>query len=280
MTIVNNRFNNIKANEKSVSAVGVLQSTSTNQSTGLLIDGNIFSNIASQTKGAYGVIINNKAGTPGAQITNNSFFNLTGSWTHAIGLEVLTIPDAVVLNNQFSNVSASGLEKVAVFFEDNPAGGSVSVAFNQFNGTDFAGVAIHPDDLSSYSYTANATDNWWGDASGSSGAGTGTGAAVSTNVTFDPWLGAQTEEVVSGNGSVALPGDEVTVQNTGTGSPTVILAKVHGQSEQCGYFRQQRKLLRYQCQRYGLTVMATLLRLPCRAAAVSATITGLPGKLL
>ena len=34
----------------------------------------------------------------------------------------------------------------------------------------------------------NAENNWWGDASGPSGVGPGTGDAVSANVTYDPWL--------------------------------------------------------------------------------------------
>jgi hypothetical protein len=36
----------------------------------------------------------------------------------------------------------------------------------------------------------DAEDNWWGDSSGPSGAGSGSGDAVSTNVDFDPWLAA------------------------------------------------------------------------------------------
>ncbi len=36
--------------------------------------------------------------------------------------------------------------------------------------------------------TVNATYNWWGDASGPSGAGSGSGDAVSYNVIYDPWL--------------------------------------------------------------------------------------------
>lgn len=35
--------------------------------------------------------------------------------------------------------------------------------------------------------TLNAVKNWWGDASGPSGAGSGSGDAVSSNVSFDPW---------------------------------------------------------------------------------------------
>lgn len=36
--------------------------------------------------------------------------------------------------------------------------------------------------------TVNGEDNWWGDASGPSGAGPGTGDSVSGDVDFDPWL--------------------------------------------------------------------------------------------
>lgn len=39
----------------------------------------------------------------------------------------------------------------------------------------------------------DAEFNWWGDASGPSGAGSGTGDAVSANVDYDPWLGAPLE---------------------------------------------------------------------------------------
>jgi hypothetical protein len=36
--------------------------------------------------------------------------------------------------------------------------------------------------------TVTATGNWWGDASGPSGVGPGTGDAVTAGVTYDPWL--------------------------------------------------------------------------------------------
>ncbi|WP_144180803.1 hypothetical protein, partial [Pseudomonas sp. Kh14] len=34
----------------------------------------------------------------------------------------------------------------------------------------------------------DATYNWWGDESGPSGVGSGTGDAVSANVNYSPWL--------------------------------------------------------------------------------------------
>ncbi len=39
--------------------------------------------------------------------------------------------------------------------------------------------------------------NWWGDASGPSGAGKGTGATVSSHVLFQPWL--EKNECVTGS---------------------------------------------------------------------------------
>ena len=36
--------------------------------------------------------------------------------------------------------------------------------------------------------SVDATHNWWGDASGPSGAGSGIGVPVSTGVNFTPWL--------------------------------------------------------------------------------------------
>ena len=197
VTIAQNRFNNIKSNTKSVSAVGVLSSASTDSSTGLVIQDNTFTDIASASKGAYGIIINNAAGAPGAQIKDNTFSGLNGGWTHAIGLEGPT-PNAIVTGNIFSGLTA-GADNTAIFFEDNPNGGTVTVSGNQFNGTAFYGVAIHPKDLpggtNNYNYTVTAEDNWWGSASGAKHSSNtfnvgSQGNAVSNNVDFVPWLNA------------------------------------------------------------------------------------------
>jgi len=189
VTIAQNRFNNIKSGTKTVSAVGVLSSASLDSSTGLVIQDNTFTGIASTSRGAYGIIINNAAGAPGAQIKDNTFSGLSGGWTHAIGLEGPT-PNAIVTSNIFSSLTA-GADNTAIFFEDNPNGGTVTVSGNQFNGTAFYGVAIHPDDLpggiNGYNYTVTAENNWWGDNSGPGPVGPGTGAKVSANVDYDPW---------------------------------------------------------------------------------------------
>ncbi len=45
--------------------------------------------------------------------------------------------------------------------------------------------------------TVDATYNWWGDTSGPSGQGTGSGDAVSTYVDYDPWLGMEAGKVLN-----------------------------------------------------------------------------------
>ena len=198
VTIAHNRFNNIKSGTMTVSAVGVLSSSSTDPSTGLVIQDNTFTDIASASKGAYGIIINNAAGAPGAQIKDNTFSGLNGGWTHAIGLEGPT-PNAIVTGNIFSGLTTTGTDNTAIFFEDNPNGGTVTVSGNQFNDTAFYGVAIHPDDLpggsNGYGYTVTAENNWWGSASGAKHSSNtfnvvSQGDAASNNVDFVPWLNA------------------------------------------------------------------------------------------
>ncbi|MCB0116864.1 MAG: DUF1565 domain-containing protein, partial [Caldilineaceae bacterium] len=144
VSILNNRISNVQGDAKSTDAISILDSASTDPSEGLLIQGNAISNIISgpgTPKGAYGVMINNGAGAPSARILGNSFSNLSGGWTHAVGLEAAS-PDVVVLDNTFDAITATGLDKSAVFFEVNPVGDTAAILFNQFNGSDFFGVAI------------------------------------------------------------------------------------------------------------------------------------------
>jgi hypothetical protein len=59
---------------------------------------------------------------------------------------------------------------------------SSSANNNNISGNDVFGV------YNGGTGTLNATCNWWGDASGPSGEGPGTGDAVSDNVAFEPWI--------------------------------------------------------------------------------------------
>jgi len=98
------------------------------------------------------------------------------------------------------------------------------IRFNSFNNNTEAAKVF-----GTHATSVNAENNWWGDDSGPSGAGPGTGDAVSGNVDYDPWLGAELEEVEfetiadSGTMQDTATGGDVTI--TATGNHTIIVAK-------------------------------------------------------
>ena len=82
----------------------------------------------------------------------------------------------------------------------------------------------------------NASLNWWGDVSGPSGAGLGSGVPVSSNVIYKPWLNAPYPggKAISGNGSKAsatLSGSEIIVVNATEEADTVVFANGSGSVE-------------------------------------------------
>jgi hypothetical protein len=190
VTIEDNLFTGISANGKSASAIAVLDTASTDSSDEVIIRNNTITGVNSTDWGAYGVIVNNKEGTKDLIIAGNTINDLEGLWAHAISLDGPT-PNAEATNNIIDNVVGTTYDGAGLFFEDNPDGGSVTVKNNSFSNVAY-GVAIHPKHLSGgggplYDYDVNAEENWWGDASGPSGEGSGTGVAVSPQVLFDPW---------------------------------------------------------------------------------------------
>ncbi|MCL4834763.1 MAG: hypothetical protein KJZ86_20150, partial [Caldilineaceae bacterium] len=163
ITIEKNQIQHILNGNKSVKGIYLGHTGSSgDSSTNVVIQENSISDVKTNGSGggAYGILVNMAPSVNNLRVIDNTITDVYGKWTHAIGLEGPT-PNAVVLNNQFSGIAAVGTDKSAVFFEDNPDGGSVSVAFNQFNGTDFFGVAIHP----------KHWDPTWPDIAGTPGAG-------------------------------------------------------------------------------------------------------------
>ena len=61
--------------------------------------------------------------------------------------------------------------------------GTINITNNNIFGNSSYGI-YHP----SSSIILNAINNWWGDASGPSGVGSGSGDVVSSNVDYEPWL--------------------------------------------------------------------------------------------
>ena len=121
--------------------------------TGVVIDGNQLYNNSGH--GAIGLWL--AAGTP--RISCNDIHDNANGITSA-GSD-LGAGHVVNFNNIYSN-TGSGIEM------------------------DYFGEWPHAD-----TYTMQAENNWWGDASGPSGQGPGTGDAVSTKVDYTPWLGAE-----------------------------------------------------------------------------------------
>lgn len=154
----------------SISAIGILQSTSTGVLTGLEIKRNQISNVEVNTgtwptgKIAYGIIVNvgssNYLTTSGkvvsADISNNKISNLTGFVVTGIGLEGNT-ENAVVQGNDISYLTgykagdraAGGYDLNGVKFETNKFAGTVALNNNVIraetfvnNGTPNLGYAV------------------------------------------------------------------------------------------------------------------------------------------
>ena len=188
--VSDNEMKNIHSNR---SAKGVLIGFNggTNPSQNALIKGNSIHDVTSDTRGAYGVSVANiVGGTSGLKVQNNTIKNLTGGgWVHAIGLEGGT-PSVQIEDNDISNLTdltpTVPADSIAVWFESNPSFSSGQVHNNDLDVTALSfGMAVQP------TLTGTNVDgkcNWWGDPSGPSGAGTGTGSQVSPKVTFAPWL--------------------------------------------------------------------------------------------
>jgi len=158
-------------------------------SVNILISGNSIEDVMSTTRGAYGVHINNGNGTTantGLQILNNSIKNLNGGgWVHAIGLEADT-PGVIVRQNCISQMVSPTANRVAVWFEANPSFSTAHVNFNNFDVTPMSDYGIAVAVVGSGA--VDGTNNWWNAINGPGPVGPGSGALVSPEVNYKPWL--------------------------------------------------------------------------------------------
>lgn len=195
VSVVGNNIRNVTGVATSNGGIFIGDSTSSNPSLNILIQGNSISDISSVARGAYAIHVNNGASTTPsatgyttAQIRDNTINNLVGGgWAHAIGLEGDT-PGVIVENNSVTNVVAPGLDRIAVWFEDNPSFPTGQVHNNNLDVTTLAfGTAVNPGLVSG---SLSGTCNWWGSATGPTAASNpgGTGSKVGPNVIYAPWL--------------------------------------------------------------------------------------------
>jgi hypothetical protein len=126
-------------------------------------------------------------------ICNNAFKNASnaatpgGPWPsvyvlyHGSGTGMTFLPNLIECNTFEENDMAIGYSMDSdVTYPDDV------VCFNNFSNNDEA-INVTGD----HARTLDAEHNWWGDASGPSGQGPGTGDPVSSNVDYTPWLGAE-----------------------------------------------------------------------------------------
>ncbi|WP_255192863.1 right-handed parallel beta-helix repeat-containing protein [Natronobeatus ordinarius] len=116
-------------------------------------------------------------------ITENEF-ETTSSGIRYNGHSV----DATITNNVFTGANFGFYVSD---FPDQHVGG-IELHWNTIAGNGEGVNATHGEG------TLDATDNWWGDGSGPSGEGPGDGDSVTENVVYDPWLGAQPGQTITG----------------------------------------------------------------------------------
>lgn len=114
------------------------------------------------------------AGSITAVVSNNNISN----WQHGIHL-VSSITGATITGNTIQNNLAADS---GIHIEAEVTVTDVHVNFNNIVGNIYYGV------FNGGTGVLDARYNWWGNASGPSRAGPGTGDAVSDNVDFKPWL--------------------------------------------------------------------------------------------
>ena len=200
-------------------------------------------------------------------IYNNTFDGGSDALYIAYGCpENTTIGDHYIYNNTFKNASNAYPDGPwpSIFFDYHGSGTGMTflpntIEDNIFEDNDIAiGYSMesditYPDDViwfndfnnnneamrvwGTYATAVDAENNWWGDASGPSGVGPGTGDAVSANVDYDPWLGAPVEssavhqEIVGAGTHEVDASDEADteVTLTTTGDTSVTIAKYESQ---------------------------------------------------
>jgi len=196
-----------QSNNGSAGGIGLGDSQTQSDVSGVSISGNTIDNITASTKafaeggkGAYGVSINNgsaltavgKATSPA--VTNNAITNLEALWVHGVGLEGET-PGAAVLNNYLNRFTDhDGGDATGVFVQDNAGASTVQIHENSFTNMLFGVVNTTADSV-------NATCNWYGSANAALVAARNLG-----KVRYKPWLTNGTDNAPATIGFQPVPG--------------------------------------------------------------------------
>ena len=189
-----------------------------NSKYGIYVDGDVGSNGNTLTGNTA-----NENSECGIYLDNSDSNTLTENTTNGNGAYGILLDGSN--NNTLTSNSVTG-NNIGVEINGSVDASTISINFNNIYGNNDYGVWNN--DLTA---TVDATNNWWGYASGPTHAGNsgGTGDAVSDNVGYDPWIGAEVEEAKSetmdGPGTLenTPTGGDVTID--ATGDHTIIIAK-------------------------------------------------------
>ena len=105
-----------------------------------------------------------------------------GVYLHTLSMWYPTITGVSTANITDCTITGNS-DGIYLGYNDSDDGSTVNVTNSDISGNFEYGIFTGDTNP-----VANAANNWWGDASGPSGEGPGTGDAVSVNVVFDPWL--------------------------------------------------------------------------------------------
>ena len=133
------------------------------------------------------------------------------------GIRFVSAYNNTIVNNTIES------NEIGLYLKGNSYGNDIH--YNSIMGNSQYGIDNHA------VATVNATYNWWGDCSGPSGVGSGSGDAVSANVDYDPWLGKQLCEL-----KVAIAGlsdDDFTKPKAAADQKEALLSKIDAV---CGQF--------------------------------------------
>ena len=173
---------------------GINTSTSNEFGNGIVVSGPDGHEIVGNTftQNSIGVNVGNSQPAAKLKILNNRFTQ-QGDFAIALNHDDSASPSFNITGNQIES-NALGVLVLA--------GGTIEI-----NENDIVDNGVDANALSSD--TVDATSNWWGDATGPSGEGPGTGASVSQNVEFDPWLSTNID-----NDPANVTEFEVTIDDT------------------------------------------------------------------
>jgi len=177
-------------------------------SDGATIHDNVVTN-----SGDHGIWVGKCWTSPTLPSDNATIHNNTVNGVREGGISFVGSDGASIHNNTITNVAGDGWSVGALSLKDSPSNVDAydntiydnDGSWNGYSGTGHgvgidgtpSNINLHDNNIygntgyGCYNYstvTVTAKCNWWGDASGPSGSGPGTGDAVSVNVDYSPWL--------------------------------------------------------------------------------------------